>query len=455
MAGLAALSVRRLPVSLGAVVLALAVPVLFLHSDLEPSVSVAAGASDATLYLVDVVVLVLAGFAVYAGRTLGWGPLRAGLPVFLAVGAWLVLVVAGTFYPVAVEREYDFFEHLLTTAKYGLWALLVPAVPLLLRGRRDFDVFLGAVVVWAVAASTVAVLQFFGVVREFRGYRPGQREPSFLGYHDLAAYSGAALGLAFVAIALGVEGRLRTRFALAAGCAGAVGVVLSGALAGLLGSIAAAGAAALVAHRRGVLTSRRVLALVGVLAVVTTGVVALRAANIEAFLRFIGIEKARDDEDFGGESYVQRLALAYIGGRVFLDNPAIGTGWQATSEQSVYGPYVDDAKRRFPKVPDRSLPSPEHPWGVQIAYVQAAAELGVPGFLLFLGLFAVALWLGYRTATRAPPQLVGAAAVPILWLLVVMGVWLGLGLVAGNPQVALQWVALGLTAAAASWTAGD
>jgi hypothetical protein len=36
-----------------------------------------------------------------------------------------------------------------------------------------------------------------------------------------------------------------------------------------------------------------------------------------------------------------------------------------------------------------------------------------------------------------------------------MGVWLGLGLIAGTPLVGLQWLALGLAAAAATWTAHE
>ena len=42
-------------------------------------------------------------------------------------------------------------------------------------------------------------------------------------------------------------------------------------------------------------------------------------------------------------------------------------------------------------------------------------------------------------------------AVPILWLLVSMGVWIGLGLVAGIPLVGLTWLSIGLAAASASW----
>ena len=41
------------------------------------------------------------------------------------------------------------------------------------------------------------MLQFLGLVNEFYGKRPGQREVSFLGIHDFAAFSAAALAIGF------------------------------------------------------------------------------------------------------------------------------------------------------------------------------------------------------------------------------------------------------------------
>jgi O-antigen ligase len=108
-----------------------------------------------------------------------------------------------------------------------------------------------------------------------------------------------------------------------------------------------------------------------------------------------------------------------------------------------YEPYVEDARRRFPDLPERALPSPEHAWGVQNGYVQAAADLGILGLVAFLALFVVPLRVAWRASADG--------AVPILWLLVSMGVWIGLGLVAGIPLVGLTWLSIGLAAASASW----
>jgi hypothetical protein len=431
----------------GVVVLALALPFLLLHGELQPALTIPVGSSDATLYVADVGVLAVAAAAVFEGRRRGFAPLRPGRALLAAAVVFLALVGVGTVWPALAGRDYSFADHALTAAKVAEYTLLAPSVALLVRTRDDLWLVLRVVVLWGAAAAIVAVLQFFGLAPAFEGFKVGDRQPSFLNTHDLAVLAGCTLAFAVGAVALGVLGWIRTLAAVAGG----VGLVLSGAIAGLLGAFAAAAAALVVAARRRLLTARRVLAVAGILAAVTSGIVALRAANIEAFLRFIGIEPERETETFGGESYVQRLALLYIGGREFLDNPLTGVGWQGSREEYGYGPYVDDARRRFPKVPELSLPAPAHPWGVQNAYVQAAADLGVLGVVVFLGLFALGGVLALSAAMRAPPELALDCLVPILWLLVAMGVWLGIGLVAGTPLVALTWLAFGLAIAAPSW----
>ena len=103
----------------------------------------------------------------------------------------------------------------------------------------------------------------------------------------------------------------------------------------------------------------------------------MRAETIERFAEFLGI---RDRvEETGVESYAHRTLLAYIGGRIWLDHPVTGVGWQASSEQWAYGPYLDDARERFPNEPDQAFPAPEHPWGIQLLYLQVAADLGIAG----------------------------------------------------------------------------
>ena len=70
------------------------------------------------------------------------------------------------------------------------------------------------------------------------------------------------------------------------------------------------------------------------------------------------------------------------------------------------------------------------------------------GFLLLVGLFVSGLATAGRVVLgRGPPE-VGLLAV--LWLLVCLGVWNALGIIAGIPMDALTWLALGLAVAAAA-----
>lgn len=408
---------------------ALVVPLVFLHADYQPSVSL----GEATLYLSDVAVLAAAAIAFAAGLRDGFAPLRAARWIWIAVGAFLAVVFASNVYGAAVGDDYAFFTHFLTAAKLGEYALLALAAPLVFRAAADLTPLLVTLTAWSVAATTGAALQFLGLVNEFEGRRPGQREPSFLGIHDLAALSGATLSIGLLALALGE----RRRLGAVAGVAGGLGVILSGATTALVG-IVAAGAAAWLLGRR------RALAIAAVVAVVCAGVIAIRTVDTRPLLDALGIERPAEVATDPEASWQQRFALAYIGGRIFLDHPVFGAGWQRSEDADVYLQHVDNARERFPDLPEIALPSPAHPWGVQNAYVQAAADMGVVGLASFLALFLVPLAVAWRAGA--------AGGVPILWLLVSMGVWIGLGIVAGIPLVGLTWLAIGLAAAAAAWT---
>ena len=72
-------------------------------------------------------------------------------------------------------------------------------------------------------------------------------------------------------------------------------------------------------------------------------------------------------------------------------------------------------------------------------YLQVAADLGVVGIALLVGLAAAAVAAGIRGLRSSPAALVGLG-----WLCVAAGVWTGIGLVAGLPLEALTWIAFGL-----------
>lgn len=436
-----------------AIVVAVVLPLVFLHRKYQPSWTLSAGSTGVTIMLSDLAVLAAATAGLSAGLRYGLGRLRPGLVVLLAAAGLLAWILLATAYGPAVNDGYRLGTHLVTAAKFVEYAFLALTVPLVVRRRDDGLAIFAALTAWSVAMTSVAVLQFLGLVNEFEGRRPGQREPSYVGIHDLAALSGGVLSLALVALVLGTDDRRERIGAWIAGLSGAVGLVLSGAVAGALGIGVAAVAVTVVALARHTLTARRLLALGGVMLAIAAGVVALRSADLESGLKFLGIAPAKQTQSFKGETYAQRSVLAYIGWRAFADHPLLGVGWQGTSERASYEPYLADAERKFPNVPRLALPSPQHPWGVQNGWLQAATDLGAPGFVLFAGLFATGLVLAARTALRASAALAPVALVAVCWLLVVMGVWIGLGIVAGIPQDGLMWLGVGLTAAAAALVA--
>jgi hypothetical protein len=432
--------VPRPAAAVGAAVLAAAIPPLFLHVDWQPGFSVGLGSTSVGVELSDLAIVAVVGTAIAAARARGTAVLRAALPLWVAAGAFVSWVFAATLYGPVVLDGYPALENLVTAAKLAEYAALAVAVPLLIRARDELGVVLVVLVGWCVLATAVGAVQFLGW-DAFDAWSAGRRQPSFLGHHDFAALSGAVflIGLASLGLSAGPVGRLQT-VALGAGGLGFVLAASSAGLAGLAAAVVVLGGLGLRARR----PLRRIAWAVALSAAVALGVLALRGGDVADFLDFAADEQRTETEQV--ESYSQRTVLVYIGGRIFLDHPLIGVGWQGSVEPEAFEPYLDDARRRFPDEAPLAFPSPERPYGIQNAYVQALADLGAVGFALLLAPFAVGLWLAARAA------LAGSAAgvLALLWLLLAMGLWLAQGLVTGIPLAALTWLALGLAAVAAA-----
>jgi hypothetical protein len=413
-------------------VLALAVPLVFLHATYQPTFSIGFGPTTVDITLADLAVAAVVGVALNEGRRTGFAVLRQGRPALLAAAVFCGLVLVAVSYPLLRDDPYDWHVHLVSAGKWAWYALLAPATVLLVRRESDGVLLFRAVVAWGVLATSWGALQFLGLVDEFEGRRPGQREPSFVGIHDFAALSAAALAIGLVGLAWTDRpaGRGWTPAAL---IAGSVGVVLSGAMTAV-GGIWLAAAALVLVRRPGRRSAAGIAALV---LAVTLGTALMRGEALTRFAEFVGLRDKTEETEV--ESYAHRTLLAYIGIQIWLDYPAAGVGWQASDEEFAYGPQLAEARERFPDEPAEAFPSPEHPWGVQSAYVQTLADLGVIGLASLLVLAAAAVSAGWRGARDGPLPLVG-----LLWLLVVAGVWAGVGLVAGIPLAALTWLALGL-----------
>ena len=419
-------AVARSGISPGAAALALAIPFLFLHIKYNPGVRIPLGSTHVGVELSDVAVLVVAAFALREGIRHGFAPLAPALSLWIVSAALLAWIVVRS----------ESLDNLITAAKFSEYALLAVSAPLVLRRELDWEVVAAAVVAWSVTATLFGLAQIFGFdIAD--AWAAGRRQPSFLGHSDFAALSAFALAIGLAALLLADR-----RVGWVGIVSGVLGLVIAGATAGLIGVAAGAAAFLYAVSRRRRLMTRDIALTAGVVAVIAAGVLVLRAGDFEHFLRFIHL-KGRETQTADIQTYSHHTLLAYIGYRIWREHPIAGAGWQASTEPETVDPQLPAARREFPDVSPLAFPTRAHPWGVQNAYVQAAADLGLIGLVLWLAPFALALALAFRA--NAPP-----GAVAVFTILAAMGIWGGQGLVAGIPLDAVTWLGIGLAATAAA-----
>lgn len=414
-------------------------PFLFIHERYNPDVSASLGSTSVDVSLADLAMVAILVAAVHAARRLGAEPLRQGGWTLALAAALVCLVFIATLAGPALSDGYPLAASLVSAAKFAEYGLLAAAVPLIVRHRADALAIGVSLTAVGAAAAFVGVLQIAGLVGNLDNVPAGRRMPSFVGYHDFAALAGVTLAIAIAVIASGAWSRLRTLGAVAA-VSGVVGVVIAGAMATVLALLLGGALAFATMVARHTLTARRVLAVGCLLLVVTAGSLSLRSGDVANFVGFLGEKRDRDENI---QTYSQRTVLAYIGLRIFVTHPFTGVGWQASELPVNFEPHLDDARRQFPEVAEQALPSDDQRWGVQNAYVQAAADMGVAGLVVVLAMLASAF---VRVAVRgargkAPPgPLALAVAVAIL---VCAAEWAALGLVPGVAATALLWLAVG------------
>jgi hypothetical protein len=385
-------------VSPGAAVLALALPLLFLHRVYQPSVDVALAGTSATAYLSDFAVAAVVVAAALTALRGGLPSLRLGRPLWIAGALFFVWIAVEVAYGGAHPDSYARSTHAVTAAKFAEYALLAPAVVLLVRRRADVAAVLWALALCCAAATIVALAQFFGANVALAVF-VGQREASFLGYSDYSALS-VVVGLAGILALTAPSPGLGRRFGAVALAAGGLGTILAGALAGVLGfATGAVVLAGVVSYRHGPV--RRTLVVAGVSAlVVALGAVAIRGNDLQAFARFTGASTAvHHGRAKDVQTYSQRSLLSWIGYRIWRSHPLVGVGWEGSAEPASFEPVLPAARLRFPTLAAQAFPAdlPGRHYGVQNSWVQALADLGVVGFVLWASLFVAAAWASRST----------------------------------------------------------
>jgi hypothetical protein len=399
---------------------------LFRVAD-QPSIDLDIGSTEVSLVPADLAFAVLAAVCVnelLRGRV----PARSGRAVLLAAAAfavWLGLTALpnGGTAIVGAGRLLEL-------------AVLTLGTAVLVRRSEHLQLLALALLAMTVFAVVVAVIGFL--------QDPGDRQGAFMGEHDLAALSGAAL-------AIGVAATFTTRrldwLTVVALVAGSLGVILGAALASLLGIYLLVAAVLAVAAVRGALHRTGIATVLVVLALTTAGTAAMRSGEL-GFLAVL----AGEQEDRPGEfaaSWSQRLIYGYVGLRVFADNPVAGTGWYPLLPPDEFASYLPDARERFSDQPARYFPPADIPFIPQQTPDQVLYELGAIGLALLLVLAALLVrtsWRYARAWPRGPDE--PLAYLPLGWTASLAGVLAGAALFGGTPIAAIFWLTIGVVAAA-------
>lgn len=387
-------------------------------------------------YLSDFAVLAIVVLALLTGAREGFTPLRSGRWLWIAMAAFLIWVVVEVGLGRVHSAAYPWRTHAVTAAKWIEYALLAPAVPLLVRRRSDLVPMLWSLALWSAAATCAGLAEFAGAHIFYFG-RVGGRQGSFLSESDFAALSGAVLLVGLIAL-LVPRAELGRRLGASATAAGAIGVALAGAVASVFGLATGGALVAARLLRSGALSRTRVLIAGGIAVLAAAGVVALRGGDIASFGHFVGASGGRQKTV---QTYAQHTLLAWIGIQIWKDRPVLGAGWEASEDPATFEPYLAAAHRRFPSEPPLAFPSRAHTYNVQNAWVEALSDLGLVGLVLFAAMFATAGWYAWRAGSL----------IALGWIGLVAWLWAAQSFVAGIPLDAVTWLGFGLAATPAAW----
>ena len=391
----------------------------------QPSVDVHVGGSTAGVDPADVV------FLLYAIALLTWERAR--------------IIAAARRQPLLVGASTAFAELLLLTAAHNGTTALTSGVKLIepivlglgalavLDGEDTFGAIVDLVLAVTVAADLVGAYEYVA--------DGGGRVDAFLGTHDFAAL--ATLPMLVVVAGLFAPSRWSRRVQWLAGITAWLGLALTVALASLIGLYLGVIAIFFLAWRHRQLSLRPVAATLAIVAAVTVTTLSLRHNDLGFIYKLSGKKESTHGQF--ESSWSQRLIFAYIGGRIFLDHPLLGTGWWGEVPPSTFARYVPDARRRYSDNPIRYFPPTNAPLIPQQAYDQVAYQLGVVGIVLLLAMLAASGRAALVGAARSA-ETRALDYVPALWFAALLGALAGEALFGGSPLMTLLWLTLGITA---------
>ena len=385
-----------------------------------PAVSFGIAGTDVRINPADVGLLVTATLALLRLRSRR----IPSVALLTTAGAFAVLVFLSSF-PNGADA-------IVASGKLVEFAALTLGAAAFLRTREQLRALLVVVVGFATIAAIWALI---GFVTSDRG-----RQASFVGEHDLAALATMALAVGLARLHAG-RGR-PAAITLIVLAAGIVGVVLGASLASLLGVYFAAAVILVIAVRRGDFRLPALLTTLAVAGAATAGTLALRQGDLGFIQSWFG-PPAETPGQYAS-SWSQRLIYAYVGGRVFLAQPLLGTGWHGELPPDEFARYVPDARERFSDQPPHYFPPTDAGFIPQQTYDQVLVMLGLVGAAVFAALALLAAWRAAATIRRRWPE---AAYVPAAWLASLGGALAGAALFGGSPLTAVFWLTLGVVAA--------
>ncbi len=430
-------------VSPGALVLAAAIPVLFLHVHYQPGFGVGFGSTTVNAYLSDFAVLAVVAVAVWSGFRDGFGPLARGRWLWLAAGLFLVWMFVEVAYGRSHSSSYPWHTHGVTAAKFAEYALLAPALPLLIRRTRDLVLPLWSLAVWSALATIVGLAQFLGAeifLAGTVGQAPGvvplvgglrralRRRAARRDRRDRRAAASARPRARHGGDGerrprddprrgdrVGARAR-RRRWSRSWSCSCCAA---RSTRAGSPSSPRAPRSSSSARSRSAAATSTRSSASSG------------RRPGSRCRTRRRSRRTRTAPCSHGSATRSGRtIRCSGSAGRA---RPSRRASCRTSPRRS--GSFSDVSPSAFPSA------AADRRYGVQNVWLQALADLGAIGLVLWVAVFAAAAWLAGRTAVR-----VGAATafIGLAWTGLLVWLWTAQGYVAGIPLDALTWLAFGL-----------